>query len=168
MAPGKHNIAAIDAPQGMITVDQKKGFQFKDLLFIIRQNGKDSTLCRQKVLDIKKYITGKYDLEIPTLPVTYINNVEVRQSEITTITLPQPGVITILVNNEGICELFVEKNNDLEWIYTIDTKEKSIPLILLPGNYRIIYRPLYSKQSHYSITKKFRIESGKSSSLRVF
>ncbi len=168
LAPGKHNIVAIDAPQGTLKINQERGNQYKDLWFIVRQSGKTKTLCRQQINDNKKYITGKYDIEVPTIPLTEIYDVEIKPGELTTVTLPQPGVITILVDSPGICELFLEKDDDLKWIYTIDTSEKSIPLVLLPGYYRIIYRARYAKGTLYTIEKKFRIESGKSSSLRIF
>ncbi len=168
MAPGKHNIAAIDAPRGSLKVIQKKGFQYRDLKFIVRESGKTETLCRQNMFDEKKYICGSYDLEIPSIPITYLYNVAIEQSELTTVTLPQPGIMTFLVNNNGVCELFEEKGDDLRWVYTIKTEDKSDSVILLPGNYRVIYRPQHSKQSHYTITRKFSIESGKSSSLRIF
>lgn len=168
MAPGKHNIAAIDAPRGSLRVIQKKGFQYKDLKYIVRESGKTETLCRQTMFNENKYITGRYDLEIPTIPITYLYDVEIKQSELTTVTLPQPGIMTFLVNNKGVCELFEEKDNELRWVYTIKTEDKSDSVVLLPGNYRVIYRPQHSKQSHYTIVRKFSIESGKSSSLRIF
>lgn len=168
MAPGKHNIAAIDAPRGSLKVSQKKGFQYRDLKFIVREKGKMETLCRQSMFEENKYIRGKYDLEIPTIPITYLYDVAIKQSEVTTVTLPQPGIMTFLVANNGVCELYLEKENDLEWVYTIKTEDKSDSVVLLPGKYRVIYRPQHSKQSHFTIVKKFTIESGKSSSLRIF
>lgn len=168
MAPGKHNIAAIDAPRGSLKVIQQKGFQYRELDFIVREKDKTETLCRQTMFEEKKFITGEYDLEIPTIPITYLNDVVIKQSEVTTVTLPQPGIMTFLVSNNGVCELFEEKDNDLVWVYTIKTEDKSDSVVLLPGNYRVIYRPQHSKQSHYTIVRKFSIESGKSSSLRIF
>ncbi|MDT8400201.1 MAG: VWA domain-containing protein [Bacteroidales bacterium] len=168
LAPGKHNTVAVDAPRGSLLIKQERGNQYKDLQFIVRQDDKMKTLCRQKINDNKKYITGLYDIEIPTLPLTELSDIEIRPGEQTTVTIPQPGVITFLVDNPGICELFTEKDGGLEWIYTIDTRDKSIPLNLLPGSYRVIYRALHAKATHYTTEKKFRIESGKSSSLRIF
>ncbi len=168
LAPGKHNTVAADAPQGTLLVRQERGAQYKDIRFIIRQEGHMETLCRQLMNTRGKYIAGKYDIEIPTIPVTLVYDTEIRPGEITTVNIPQPGVITFLIDNPGICELFRENNGDIEWIYTIDTNEKSIPMVLLPGSYSIIYRPLYAKATHYTMEKKFRIESGKSSSLRIF
>lgn len=168
MAPGKHNIAAIDVPQGTLKVTQKKGFQYRNLSFIVRQKGKMETLVRQSMFEETKYICGTYNLEVPTIPISYIRDVEIKQSELTTVTLPQPGVVTFLIASEGICELFHEKNADLEHVYTIKTKDKSDSVVLLPGNYRVMYRSLHSKQSHFTIVKKFSVVSGKSSSLRIF
>lgn len=168
LAPGKHNTAAIDAPQGTLLIVQEKGKQYKDLRFIVREDGDMKTLCRQQMNERKKFISGLYDIEIPTIPVTVLDDVEIRPGELTSVTLPQPGVITFLMENPGICELFIEKQGDIERIYSIDTYQKSIPLVLLPGSYRIIYRPLYAKATHYTIEKQFSIESGKSSSLRIF
>ncbi|MDZ7737729.1 MAG: vWA domain-containing protein [Bacteroidales bacterium] len=168
LAPAKHNTVAIDAPRGTLIIGQERGNQYKDLRFIVRQDGDMKTLCRQKINDSKKYITGLYDIEIPTIPVTVLDDVEIRPGEITSVTLPQPGVITFLIENPGICELFIDKQGDIEGIYSIDTSQKSIPLVLLPGSYTVIYRPLHAKATHYTIEKQFSIESGKSSSLRIF
>jgi len=167
LVAGKHNVAAIDVPQGNIRVIQDRGSQYRSLEYIIRKAGSKETLWRLALTESVSLICGNYDLEIPTIPVTLLNNVAVRQSEETTVTIPQPGVVTFLVNNEGICELFEEKGNDLVRIKDIDTRDKSFALFLLPGNYRIIYRPLHAKQSHFTIVKRFRVDSGKSSSLRI-
>jgi hypothetical protein len=81
--------------------------------------------------------------------------------------IPQPGVITIQAAKEGICDIYLDKGNDLEKITHVDTKEGIARIQLLPGNYRIVYRPQYSRRSFYTIEKRFKIESGKSSVLRL-
>jgi len=167
LAPGKHNTVAMDVPQGKLRVTQDRGYQYKSLEYIIRKAGTSETLWRMPMMESLTLITGNYDLEIPTIPATILHNVTVRQSEETTVTIPQPGVVTFLVNNEGICELFEEKGNDLVRIKDIETAGKSYALFLLPGNYRVIYRPRHAKQSHFTIVKRFRVETGKSSSLRI-
>lgn len=168
LSPGKHSTVAIDAPQGTLLVNQRTGYQYTGLEYIVRLKGDHKTLNRQKIFMPRKYITGFYDLEIPTLPPSFINNVEIKQSETTTVTLPQPGIITLLISSQGICDLFVEEGNGIRWIHSVNTAVKSIPLTLLPGNYRLVYRPVHSRESVYTVTKRFSIESGRSSSLRVF
>ncbi|MBM3421599.1 MAG: hypothetical protein FJY11_10760 [Bacteroidetes bacterium] len=168
MSPGKHTTTALDVPRGTLLVNQQTGYQYTGLEFIIRKAGEPQTLARQKIFSRVKYITGNYDLEIPTLPPTLLNNVEIRQSQVTTVTLPQPGIVTFLISTPGVCELFVEENNDIRWIYSIDTGSKSIPVTLLPGKYRVVYRPAFAKESIYTVTRQFNIESGRSFSFKVF
>jgi hypothetical protein len=167
LVPGKHNIAAMDVPQGTLRVIQEKGNQYNSIEYIIRNAGSKETLWRMPLAERITLLTGSYDLEIPSIPATMVYNVAVKQSEETTVTIPQPGVVTFLVNIEGICELFEERGNDLVRIKDIKTSEKSYALFLLPGNYRVIYRSLHSKQSSFTIVKRFSVESGKSSSLRI-
>ncbi|MEZ5011179.1 MAG: hypothetical protein R2744_06065 [Bacteroidales bacterium] len=167
LAPGKHNIAAIGDTPGEPPGSPGKGYQYKSVEYIIRKSGSMETLWMMPLFEKVNLLKGKYDLEIPTIPITYLYGVEVKQSESTTVSIPQPGVITFLINNEGVCELFEERDNDLVRIKDIDTSSKSFALILLPGNYRVIYRPTHARQSYFTITKRFRVESGKSSSLRI-
>ena len=168
LSPGKHSTVAIDAPQGTLLVNQNAGYQYTGLEYIVRLKGDHKTLNRQKILSPGKYITGFYDLEIPTLPPSIISNVEIKHSGTTTVTLPQPGIITLLISAQGICDLFVEEGQGIKWIFSVNTSVKSIPLTLLPGNYRLVYRAAHSRESVFTVTKRFTIESGRSSSLRVF
>ncbi len=72
-----------------------------------------------------------------------------------------------IFGTEGYCGLFLEKKNSLEWIYNIDTKNKVTNLVLLPGNYRVIFKPRYAKSVYYTIDKSFEIKPGKSGALRI-
>jgi Ca-activated chloride channel homolog len=168
MSPGKHNTIAVDAPQGILFVNQQSGYQYTGLEFIVRQKGDLNTLARQQIFSKTKYLTGFYDLEIPTLPVTKISGVEIKQSGTTTVTLPQPGIITLLISSPGVCDLFVVEGSDIRWIYAVNTSQKSIPITLLPGSYLLVYRPGHARESIFTVTKRFIIETGRSSSLRVF
>ncbi len=164
---GKHNIIAIDVPQGNLIIKPPNGNQFRNLDFLVRKAGQKSTLNNQKVNYSEKYLIGKYDIEIPTLPRLLINDVVISQSETTTIQIPRPGIITLNFGAEGYCGLFLEKKNNLEWIYNIDTRNKVTNLVLLPGNYRIIFKPRNAKSVYYTIDKSFEIEPGKSGTLRI-
>ncbi len=164
---GKHNIIAVDAPQGYLKVIPASGNQYRNLNFIVRKVGEKSTLNRQKVNQSEKYIIGRYDLEIPTLPLLLIDNVEIKQSHTTTVKIPKPGIVTINVANQGFCGLFLEKGSELQWIYNINTQNRFESLVLLPGKYRVIFRAKNAKSTIYTIEKTFIVESGKSFSVRI-
>ena len=164
---GKHNIIAVDAPQGYLKVIPARGNQYRNLNFIVRKAGEKSTLNMQKVNQSEKYIIGRYDLEIPTLPRLLIDNVEIKQSHTTTVKIPKPGIVTVNVANQGFCGLFLEKGSELQWIYNINTQNRFESLVLLPGKYRVIFRAKNAKSTIYTIEKSFVVESGKSFSVRV-
>jgi Ca-activated chloride channel family protein len=167
LSTGKHNIVAADTPQGYLNVVPSSGNQYRDLNFIIRKAGEKSTLNMQKVNQTEKYIVGKYDLEIPTLPRLLVDNIEIKQSFTTTVKIPTPGIVTIHLSSEGFCGLFVEKDTELEWIYNINPRDRYESLVLLPGKYRIIFRAKNAKRTIYTIEKSFVVESGKSFSVRL-
>ncbi len=59
------------------------------------------TLNVQLMNTTEKYITGNYDLEILTLPRTYINAVTVAQSQAKLIELPNAGMLTVKALDNG-------------------------------------------------------------------
>jgi len=164
---GKHNIIAVDAPQGYLKVIPASANQYRNLNFIVRKVGEKSTLNMQKVNQSEKYIIGRYDLEIPTLPRLLIDNVEIKQSHTTTVKIPKPGIVTVNVANQGFCGLFLEKGGKLQWIYNINTQNRFESLVLLPGKYRVIFRAKNAKSTIYTIEKSFIVEPGKSFSVRI-
>lgn len=167
LATGKHNIISVDAPQGNLLVKTAKGYQYREMQFTVRPAGECENLIYQEMYTEKKYLCGYYSIEIPSLPIIRQDSILISQSSTTTVEIPQPGVITIQAAKEGICDIYLDKGNDLEKITHVDTKEGIARIQLMPGNYRIVYRPQYSRRSFYTIEKRFKIESGKSSVLRL-
>jgi len=159
LTAGKHTVVATDAPQGYLII-KMQGSQFNYINAIIRKTGKLPTLNVQPVNKMEKYITGKYDLEVLTLPRTYIEDVEVSQSHTTTIEIPKPGKVTLLMRSPGYASIYVEKKNDLEWVYNIPEDVTNVTLNLQPGRYRAVYRARNAKESIYTSEKSFKVDSG--------
>lgn len=79
LTQGKHTIIPIDAPQGYIELRRPMGvynFNEKIKSIVRKANGNMQTLNVQQMNTTEKYITGTYDLEILTLPRTYIYGVK--------------------------------------------------------------------------------------------
>jgi len=164
--PGKHNIIALDAPQGMLKLEMSGINEYNQLKCIVRQAGKMKTLYVQSFEEVTKYITGNYDLEILTLPRIYVNNVNIKQSYTTKVFIPEPGIANIFLSGKGITSLFVEENNRLTWIYNLSHNTTRESIVLQPGKYRVIFRGLNSKQVIYTKEKSFTITSGGSSQIK--
>ena len=163
---GKHNIIAVDAPQGYLNLKVNGLNNYKILQCIIRKNGTMNTLHIQDFNQIEKYIIGSYDLEILTLPRIQMSSIKIDQSTTTTIEIPQSGNVTIL-KDEGPGSIYLEENNKLIWIYNLREKLFQETIVLQPGRYRVEYRPKKSKESIYTVEKQFKIESGSSTPVKL-
>ena len=153
--PGKHNVIPIDAGQGDIHLKTLGYSQYKDLKCILRQGGKMETL---DILDFdqkKRYLTGTYELEILTLPRTYVKGVEIKQSHTTTVEIPQPGQVSILLTSTGITSIYEFKDNKMTLVYMLDDNTSRETLVMQPGNYKLVYRPNNSKSSVFTKERSF-------------
>lgn len=167
LVPGKHNVFAVDAPQGDLILKIDGGSDYRKLQAIVRKHNDTQTLHVQGFDGSTRYLIGDYDLEILTVPRIYINKVNISQSKTTTIQIPTPGLVTLNSNAPGYGDIFIEENNKLRWVYKISTSSIKESFVLQPGLYRVIFRPKNSPSSIYTIEKTFRIVSGSSISINI-
>lgn len=164
--PGKHNIIALDAPQGAIQIKVNGINEYAGLKAVVRKKGEMQTLTIQSVNDIQKYLVGKYDLEILTLPRVYVSDVPVSQSHTTKVEIPAPGIVTIYTNGKGYGSIFLEENNELKWVCNLNELSTRETIVLQPGQYRAVYRPANSKQVISSKEIPFTIKPGTSAQVK--
>ena len=162
-----HNTIVLDAPQGFINVRFINATKPYSIETRIMQHGNGTTLNVQQMNVSDKYIVGKYNLEILTLPRTYIN-LEVTQSSIVNADIMAPGILTYKSSAQIIAQLFiVRENGEIEWVYNLDQGMKNGSIHLQPGNYRLVYRQKSLKSSSYTIDKNFRIYSNKTTTITI-
>ncbi len=160
LTQGKHTIIPIDAPQGFIELRRPQGvYNFNERIKSIVRKGSSNmqTLNVQQMNTSEIYITGNYDLEILTLPRTYITGVKVEQSQTKLIELPNAGMLTVkaLDNGDGC---ILKDTKKLEWVCNLNNSTSQV-YYLQPGNYRIEWRSKALKGSIYTIEKKFTVRS---------
>jgi len=169
LVPGKHNTIGVDVPQGYINLKMSGNPDYtKNVSCIVRKNGDMQTLHVQHFNTTEKFIIGKYDLEILTLPRIKLDKVDVGQSKTTYIEIPQPGIVTISKPSEGPGSLYLEENNKLVWVCNLNSTLVQETINLQPGKYRVEYRPKNAKESIYTIEKRFKIDSGMSTAIRLY
>jgi Ca-activated chloride channel homolog len=167
LIPGKHIIVAADAPQGDLLIKKPNSIAYKNLRVLIKQHGKHEILNIQDANQKQKYIVGKYDLEILSLPRLKINDVEIKQSHTTKIEIPSPGLVTFLLGATGYTSLYTYNGNKLEWIYNLDETKTQQSLHLQPGNYKVVYRAKNAKETILTHSKSFVIKSGSSERIKL-
>ena len=156
----KHNIISASAAQGFLNIDQEKGSDYTNDKCIVRQSGKSLTLNAQSIGSTEKYLVGKYEIEILSLPRIYYN-IEIHQSKTTTIKIPEPGIANISMPSTGYGSLYYYRNGQQEWVCNLNQITKNV-LKLQPGNYLAIYRTGLATKMDMSVNKTFKIISGRS------
>lgn len=167
LTPGKHTIIPADAPQGSLLVKSTSN-QHRDLEFLVRKQGECETLNRQKVNRTEKYLIGKYDIEILTLPKIVLPAIEVTPNAETKIEIPNPGLATFLMKATGYGSIYIMEENQQKWIKNLNPELTNETLILQPGSYFVSFRTKNSKQTLYTITKDFTIRSGSSEQVQLY
>ncbi len=166
LVAGKHKIVGIDAPQGYLKIQTDDNL-YNDLDVLVKQSGKCEAVNVQPANTTEKYIVGKYDVEILTLPKIVTNDVQIKQSYTTTIKIPKPGIVTFLLPTIGFGSIYKLDKNDMEWVANLQTNITNQSFTLLPGTYQIIYRAKNANQAVFTIKKQFKINSGSSISVTV-
>ena len=168
LTPGKHTTVGIDAPQGFLAL--KVGgadHLYRDLSCIVRKQGTTNTLHVQKFKETEKYITGKYQLEILTLPRIIVDDVEITQSKTTDVIIPVPGIAALTYPTKGFGSLYVDNGRSLELIYNINSNILQETLVLQPGTYRVVFRSRFANRSFQTVEKTFTLKSGETLRLPI-
>ncbi len=166
--PGRHNTVAVDAPQGHLDFPIFPNSLLQGKQAIVKKKGSCEIINVQPLGEQTKYLVGAYDLEINTLPRTYINDVRVSQSHTTDIKIPEPGVAHLNMDAHGYGTILQEKKGKLKWVCTLPDNITKKSVYLQPGNYRFIYRNKSASESVFTFEKKFKIKAGLSTTVNVY
>ncbi len=165
---GKHNTIGLDAPQGSLILKVTGQTNYVNLKCIIRQANDSKTLHVLDANQQEKFIVGKYDMEILSIPRSIQKGIDIKQSYTTTIELPQPGRLTVFaITQQYYADIYQMSGNELQWLYKLPIENKSNPLIMQPGKYKIIYRSKASYRSNQTFEREFNIQSGTSTNITL-
>ena len=91
-----------------------------------------------------------------------IDSVEITQSHTTKIQIPEPGIANFSAYQNGYCAIYALQNDKVTWVANLPEDESFSSLVLLPGKYMAIYRPISAHNVLDAIKKEFEIKSGAS------
>jgi len=162
-----HNIITANTPQGNIKVRFTNATKTYFISARVTQPAKPATLNVQQVGISERYLVGKYEVEILTLPRIY-QTIDVNQSGTTNIDIPAPGQLTYSSSKTLAAQIFVvREDGKQEWVCNIDPTTTSGSWQLQPGNYTIVYRQKQQRSTTYTIEKSFRIISNKTTPINL-
>ncbi len=167
--PGKHNVIRVKAPQGTLYLRQNGPSPYGNLAAIVKQQGSDVTLNVQLFGEQQKYLTGRYDLEILTLPRIYMKGVELKQGQTNTITIPPAGQLAVASQMKGYGSIYLmDDNGGQRWLSNLPEEDSRLTMALQPGNYRLVYRTKSAQASKFTDVKDFKIKSGATTTVKIF
>ncbi|MBL7894575.1 MAG: VWA domain-containing protein [Bacteroidia bacterium] len=166
---GKHTLIPIDAPQGFLQINRAVGvYNYNEKIkCVVRKGGDMQTIHVQQLNTTEKYIVGNYDLEILTLPRTYISSNQIEQSKTKSVDIASAGLLSVKSLESGDGCIMQEKNNKVEWVCNLTTATQQ-SFYLQPGNYRIEWRSKSLRGSIYTIEKKFNIRSDQETKVDLY
>lgn len=166
---GKHNIIALDAPQGYLTITRNESaYNFNEKVkCVVRKNSDMNTLNVQPLNSTEKYLTGIYDVEILTLPRTYFNGIMVEQSKTNAINIADAGVLQTRCLEAGDGNIMINRAEKLEWVCNLSNQTLQT-FYLQPGNYVATWRAKSLRGSIYTIERKFTIRSNTQTTIEFF
>ncbi len=158
---GTHNVIPIDAPQGVMAIKRSGGIYNNNdkVKCVIRLSESMQTLHAMSLNTAERYIVGEYDLEILTLPRTYINKTKINQTLTKVLEVEDAGQVKINTPEYGDGCILMEEGKELKWVCNLPSNITRQEYNLQPGNYHITFRGKSLKQSIYTIEKKFTVKA---------
>ncbi len=165
---GKHNIITLDAPQGFLRLELEGAPGKYIPNTIIRKSGEMNTLNVQDFGKTEKYIVGKYDLEIFTLPRIYLKDVEIKQSSTNSIKIPTSGSVLFSKQNKGYGSVYTDDGKTVTWVCNFNNALQNEIIYLQPGKYKTVFREDFAKETLKTIERNFEVKSGTAMAVKLF
>lgn len=166
-----HNVISTPAAQGSILF-KLQGVVSKSALIdrikcLVHEKEALDFIAVQRVNTEIKYLTGKYDLEILTLPPISLKNVVVEPNKVTEIAVPAPSIVTISKTSTCYGAIFLKTGEELVKVYDLNQTPAQETIVLQQGKYRAVYRAKMAKSINNSTNKDFEVSSGGSLFLKL-
>lgn len=165
---GKHNVIPIDAPQGYLRLELDGAISKYYPTTIVRKGHDMKTLNVQDFGKTEKYIVGKYDLEVLTLPRIYLRDVEIRQSSTNSIKIPTSGSVLFNKPGNGYGSIYVDDGKSVTWVCNFNPALVNEVIYLQPGKYKAVFRLEFSKETLKTVERNFEVKSGMPATIKLF
>lgn len=167
IAPGTHNIFALNTPQGTLNLEiAGRKVANRQVPTIVRKHGEMSTINVQHLDTKEKYLKGVYDIEVLTLPRLYFDSLTINQSQETKIVIPQAGLLNVSFTSEGFGSIYQVVGDQLNWVCNFTPTFKRERFFLQPGKYKAVFRSKNAKETVYTKSQFFNINSGSTFNIR--
>lgn len=164
-------VTALPAYQGSLSiqlVNKRTQFQVPDYTVLVRQHDSTAILASQPLGAKANYLVGRYDIDVLTTPVTHLGNVIIRQGANTSLQIPMPGQLALSkpkVATTG--SVFVLKNGTMQWVCDLNPTTFDERIVLMPGSYQVVLRPVEATKYSAVRTAGFTITSAQQTAVNL-
>ena len=169
LTEGKHNIVSLDCPQGTLRVGLAGTIPMDfNPAILVKQPGHSETVNIQYLNKKVKYIAGKYDIDILTLPAAHLKDFEIRASHENSIQIESPGILVVQKNFRVFGTIYRLEKGEQMFVTRLNPEQAGQESFYLqPGKYRLVYRSRFQNQSIFTVTEDFGISSLKTTRIRL-
>lgn len=169
LTEGKHTTVSAECRQGSLMV-KLMGSSKSDFnpSIIINNEVYNGILNVQYLNENVKYLTGKYDITILTLPKIVLPEIDIESDNQTKIEIENPGIAVIQKSIKGYGSIYALDKDKQTWIIDFGSNSNTTEsLYLQPGSYRLIFRSKFSTQSVTTSVNEFEIFSEKTTRIKL-
>lgn len=166
LVAGKHNIFAVDVPQGSLKLEVENTMGFSDVQCVVRKTGSNQILYVQDFNKTVKFLAGEYDLEILTMPRMEYKNISITQGKPYEIKIPKAGTLALSVSQSVIASIYTETDGVINRIFEMKDLNGKQNISLHPGIYQVVARGSKDRQSVLTQTQKMEIKSGQVTNIK--
>ncbi len=169
LTEGKHTTISTSCPQGSLFVKLQGPTKadFKPAI-VIKETNASEALNIQYLNESVDYISGKYNIDILTLPSIKLENIDIEADNQTKIEIENPGIAVLQKSIMGYGSIYSLEGKTQTWVINIGSNSNQTEsLYLQPGKYRLVFRSKYSLQAATTIEKEFEIKSEKTTRIKL-
>ena len=114
-----------------------------------------------------RHLSGRYDVEVGTLPTTVFREVKVVGGAMTSLEVPMPGML-VLSKPKGITTgaIFRLRDGQVEFATDLNPSTAGERLLLQPGQYELVIHPQNATKYDKVQTRRFVIESSQTTKIQ--
>lgn len=167
----KTNDLVYKVEQGFLNVRyeaKRTTYQVPEYPIVVRKRGEKDIVNIQKVNEKVPYQAGRYDVVILSTPYIELNDVAVNHVSNTDLAIPTPGAASI-AKPKTITRgtLFAINGADWQYVCNLDSGKVSERILLMPGEYVVVLKPIATFTNEPIMVQKFRIDAGLTTTVQI-
>lgn len=167
---GKVNRISAKAEQGSLRIrfdGRRTQFVIPDYPVAVRNSSDNRLVNVQKVNEKVPYLSGKYNVEILSQPEVMLNDVEISYTSEVELAIPTPG-LAVINKPKGFFKgtvFSLDESGTMKRVCNLNESKVTERLVLMPGEYVLLFQPRDAYDYGTVEKRRFRIESSQQTNI---